>query len=69
MRLYMESGVLSAARNATDASGVGGFVGVPPGFVDIEAYNPAGARIGDVGVLAAPFTVTYSGLAPFPAER
>jgi hypothetical protein len=64
--LYMESGILSGARGATDASGVGGFVGVPPGFADIEAYNPAGARIGGVGVLAAPLTLTYAGVVPTP---
>jgi hypothetical protein len=67
LRLYMEGGVLSGARSATDASGVGGFVGVPPGFADVAAYTPDGALIGGIGVLSAPFTVTYSGLVPTPA--
>jgi hypothetical protein len=63
---YMESGVLSAGRNATDASGVGAFAGVTPGFTDVVAYNAAGVHVGGVGVLMAPFSITYTTLVPKP---
>jgi hypothetical protein len=71
LKMYMESGVLTRARSETDATGMGGFSFVPPGFVDIAAYNAAGARVGSVGVVAAPFTLTSTVLVPSgpPAER
>jgi len=64
LEMYMESGVLTRARTETDATGMGGFSLVPPGFVDISAYNSSGARVGGVGVVAAPFTLTSTVLVP-----
>ncbi|HEU4578278.1 MAG TPA: hypothetical protein VFS67_08490 [Polyangiaceae bacterium] len=64
VKMYMESGVLTRARSETDGTGMGGFSFVPPGFVDIAAYNSAGTRVGSVGVVAAPFTLTSTVLAP-----
>jgi hypothetical protein len=63
-RLYMQSGVLSAVATETDISGVGVFVGLRPGFVDVAAYNAAGEHIGNVGVQIAPSVLTYSGAQP-----
>jgi hypothetical protein len=63
---YMESGVLSARQNATDATGVGAFAGVTPGFTDIVAYNASGVPVGGVGVLTAPSAITYTTLVPIP---
>jgi fatty-acyl-CoA synthase len=34
----------------TDASGVGGFVGVPPGFVSVTGYNSDGVAIGEIAL-------------------
>jgi hypothetical protein len=63
-QLYTESGILTAARNETDATGVGGFAGVPPGFTDVAAYDALGTRIGGVGVFVAPSAITYTVLVP-----
>jgi hypothetical protein len=63
-RLYLQSGVLSADAIETDVSGVGGFAGLRPGFVDVAAYNPAGVHIGDVGVQVAAAVLTYSAVQP-----
>ena len=64
LKMYMESGVLTRARSETDATGMGGFSFVPPGFVDVAAYNSSGVRVGSVGVVAAPFTLTSTVLVP-----
>jgi hypothetical protein len=64
LKMYMESGVLTRARSETDDTGMGGFSFVPPGFVDIAAYNSSGAKVGSVGVVAAPFTLTSTVLVP-----
>jgi hypothetical protein len=62
--LYVNNGIVSVAVTHTDASGVGGFVGVPPGFVSVTGYNSAGVPIGEIGVQAAPSILTYSALLP-----
>jgi hypothetical protein len=62
--LYMQSGVLTSASSETDATGIGAFSLVPPGFVDIAAYNAEGKKVGAVGVIAAPFTLTSTALVP-----
>jgi hypothetical protein len=64
-QLYMENGVVSSTANHTDLSGVGGFIGVPTGFVVIEGFlddGGEGARIGKVGVNVEPFTISYTNL-------
>lgn len=64
--LYMDNGILSGATDATDTSGIGGFVGVPRGFANIEAYAASGERIGRVGVQVAPGSITNIALVPSP---
>jgi hypothetical protein len=64
--LYMDNGVLSSARDATDISGIGGFVGVPRGYSNVEAYAGSGERIGGVGVQIAPGSITNITLTPSP---
>lgn len=65
-QLYVDSGVVSDTVLETDESGIGGFVGVPTGFAEVVGYNSDLQRIGEIGVQAAPFTMTYSALAPSP---
>lgn len=62
--MYMDNGILSDARDATDASGIGGFVGVPRGYTNIDAYAASGERIGRVGVQVAPGSITNITLVP-----
>lgn len=62
--MYMDNGVLSSARSATDLSGIGGFVGVPRGYKNIDAYAATGEHIGRVGVQVAPGSLTNITLLP-----
>jgi hypothetical protein len=62
--LYFESGVLSNTATETDASGLGGFIGVPPGFVEITGVNTDGVPVAKVGLQARPSFVTLTVLAP-----
>lgn len=64
--LYVKDGVVSDSSFETDASGIGGFVGVPPGFAEVTGYNADLDEIGSIGVQAAPFSLTYSSLGPLP---
>lgn len=65
-QMYMESGVLNRARDATDGTGIGAFTGLPPGFASVEAHDASGNRIGAVGVQVAPGAITYTTLVPSP---
>lgn len=66
--LYLRNGVVSDSATETDASGMGGFIGVPAGFAEIRGYvegeNGELIEIGEVGVQVAPFTITYATLTP-----
>jgi hypothetical protein len=62
--LYFDSGVLSNTANETDASGVGGFIHIPPGFVEVTGINEEGIPVAKVGVQVSPVFVTYTVLAP-----
>ncbi len=62
--LYFDSGVISNTVSETDASGVGGFIRIPPGFVEITGVNRDNEPIAKVGVQASPVFVTYTVLAP-----
>lgn len=62
--LYVDSGVVSNTVLETDESGIGGFVGVPPGFVEITGFAPDLTPIGEIGLQSAPFTLTYSFMTP-----
>jgi hypothetical protein len=64
--LYFDSGVLSNSATTTDASGIGGFILIPPGFVNFTAMNGDGETLGKVGVQADPAFVTLTVLAPSP---
>jgi hypothetical protein len=62
--LYFDSGVISNTATQTDATGVGGFIRIPPGFVEVTAVTQEGVPVGKVGVQASPVFVTYTVLAP-----
>jgi hypothetical protein len=62
--LYVENGIVSSIAGGTDSAGLGGFVGVPPGFVSVVGHNAQGAVIGAVGVQSAPSVLTYTTLVP-----
>ncbi len=62
--LYVDSGVVSDTVFETDDSGIGGFVGVPPGFVEVMGFTAEGELIGELGLQAAPFALTYAFMAP-----
>jgi hypothetical protein len=65
-QVYMDNGVLSGSRGTTDATGIGGFVGVPSGYSNIEAYDGSGERVGGVGVQIAGASITNVTLTPSP---
>ena len=65
-QLYVDDGVVSDTSLQTDESGIGGFVGVPPGFAEVVGFNADLEKVGSIGVQAAPFTLTYSALVPSP---
>jgi hypothetical protein len=66
--LYSQNGVISSTATVTDESGLGGYIGVPAGFVVIDGFlgsNTATAKkIGEVGVNVEAFTISYSNLSP-----
>jgi hypothetical protein len=62
--LYFDSGVLSNTATATDSSGLGGFIRVPPGFVEITAFNSDGVPVAKVGVQSRAYFVTLTTLTP-----
>lgn len=62
--MYVSDGLPSDSAFETDGSGIGGFLGVPAGFVSVAGYNQDLTSIGAVGVHVAPLTMTYSVLAP-----
>jgi hypothetical protein len=61
---YMANGILTSNVAETDATGMGGFVGVPPGFADVEAYNSDSELVGGVGVQVSAGTISYASLVP-----
>jgi hypothetical protein len=66
--LYVSDGVISNSAVETDASGIGGLLGVPAGFSSIAGFagvdGSLDRKFGEVGVQVAPFTITYATLAP-----
>ena len=66
--LYVVDGNISGTATQTDSSGLGGFIGVPAGFVEVVGYvgDETGLRIGATGVRVAAFNITYSTLVPSP---
>jgi len=64
--LYMSNGILSRSLAQTDVTGVGAFVGVPPGFVDVLGFTGGDATVGGVGVQVSRLAISYATLAPAP---
>jgi hypothetical protein len=64
--LYFDSGVISNTATATDATGIGGFIRVPPGFVELQAVNDDDVDIARVGLQSVPSFLTYAFLVPSP---
>jgi hypothetical protein len=62
--LYLNNGIVSKSVTQTDASGVGGYVGIPPGFISVTGYNSNAVPIGEIGVQTAASVLTYSALLP-----
>jgi hypothetical protein len=64
--LYMANGILSNSLAETDETGVGAFVGVPPGFVDVLGSAGDTGTVGGVGVQVSRLSISYATLAPTP---
>jgi hypothetical protein len=64
--LYFDTGVLSNTASNTDSSGVGGFIRIPPGFVEITGVTREGVPVAKVGVQATPTFATLTVLVPTP---
>jgi hypothetical protein len=64
--LYVNNGVVSRSFTRTDVTGIGGFVGVTPGFVSVVGTNADSVQVGQIGVQAVPSMLTYSVLLPQP---
>jgi len=67
-RIYVANGAVSATAQATDQSGLGALLGVPPGFVEVSAYavnvEANFERVATANVQVAASTVTYVALTP-----
>lgn len=63
-QLYVHGGLPNKEDLETDDSGVGGFLGVPAGYVNVTGYNEDRAVVGETAVHAAPFTMTYTAIMP-----
>jgi hypothetical protein len=66
--LYAQNGVISSTATVTDESGLGGYIGVPPGTAVIDGFldtdAPGSKKIGEVGVNVEAFTISYTNLSP-----
>ena len=62
--LYFDSGVISNTASQTDAAGIGGFIRIPPGFVEITGVDSDGVDVAKVGLQASAGFVTLTVLAP-----
>lgn len=64
-QLYVHEGLPNTDDLETDDSGIGGFFGVPAGFANVTGFNEDRVVVGETGVYAAPFTMTYTAIRPF----
>jgi hypothetical protein len=64
--LYMDGTTPSDVSRETDDSGLGGFLGVPPGPAEVYGYNERYEKVGETGVQTAPFTISYAFIVPSP---
>lgn len=67
--VYFRGGVPDTRKLETDASGIGGFLTVPPGFVVVGGSTEEIEFVGEVGVQTAVPFVTYSILTPTSRVR
>ncbi len=65
-QLYVQDGAVTNTVLETDPTGVGGFVNVPAGFAEVEAFNDASEGVGSIGVVSRAGFMTYSALVPSP---
>jgi len=65
--LYFDSGVISNTASQTDSAGIGGFIRIPPGFVEITGVDSDGVPVSKVGLQASAGFVTLTTLPPSPA--
>jgi hypothetical protein len=65
--LYFDSGVISNTASQTDSDGIGGFIRIPPGFVEITGVDADGVPVSKVGLQATAGFVTLTTLPPSPA--
>jgi hypothetical protein len=63
---YMQNGIPSVTLQETDATGFGGFVGMPAGYLDVVAKSSTGTRIGGVAAYVAAASTTFITLVPAP---
>ena len=72
-QLYVADGDPTDAASRTDGTGLGGFVGVPPGIVGVRGSIGEGldeqVAIGALETFAQPLTVSYAFLSPPAAAR
>jgi hypothetical protein len=62
--LYLDNNIPTPARRQTDTTGIGLFVGLPAGFVNVVARDSQGVRMGSVGAYVAASSTSYTTLAP-----
>jgi hypothetical protein len=62
--LYLENNIPTRARQETDATGIGLFVGVAVGFVNVVARDAMGTPVGSVGAYVAPGSNSFVTLVP-----
>jgi hypothetical protein len=59
--------VLSNTASQTDSAGIGGFIRIPPGFVEITGVDDDGVPMAKVGLQASAGFVTLTVLTPSSA--
>lgn len=62
--LHVTGGDAPDATSRTDRTGMGGFIGVPPGIVGVEGSNDEQVPIGAVSAFTQPLTMSYGFLSP-----
>lgn len=76
-QLYLADGDPTGAASSTDGTGLGGFVGVPPGIVGVQGSIDAGGSsqdihaevaVGALETFTQPLTMSYAFLSPAAAR-
>jgi hypothetical protein len=69
---YVDEGLLSFRSTKTDATGVGGLLGISSGFAWVSAFSNGAMgqnELAKIGIQILPSTVSYVALAPAPANK